>query len=84
MRALQRLLYRRVRVTHQAQWVNAPLQYNAAGDTKPGFMCVHLLENGRGVCGANVYVLKQASGNCACIVYIARWRGQQWYEHRAR
>lgn len=55
-------------VQHEPDWRPAMLQYNAAGDKRPGFECAHELENGAGLCGANVFTLDQAHGTHSCIV----------------
>lgn len=55
-------------VSHEPVWAPAQLPYNAAGDTRPGFECVHPLENGNGPCGGSVYDLADAIGWHACIV----------------
>lgn len=55
-------------VEHVPVWEPTMLRYNAAGDRKVGFHCVHVLENGNGPCGGNVFELSQAIGNHACVV----------------
>lgn len=55
-------------VKHKPVWRDTRLPYNAAGDTRPGFECIHELENGMGQCGANVFNLKDADGTHSCIV----------------
>lgn len=55
-------------VSHQPRWEPALLPINAAGDTRPGFECVHELENGNGRCGGNVFSLDQAVGLHSCTV----------------
>jgi hypothetical protein len=63
-----------MRVEHDPVWVPAELPINAAGDTRPGFVCVHELENGNGQCGGNVFELDQAIGRHACwCPDMARW-----------
>lgn len=57
-----------MRVEHEPIWVPADLRINSQGDTRPGFICVHQLENGMGTCGGNVFSLDQAIGNHACWV----------------
>jgi hypothetical protein len=42
-----------VLVYHDPKWVPGPIVINAQGDTKPGFWCIHILENGNGPCGGN-------------------------------
>lgn len=55
-------------VDHEPVWEPADLPVNAAGDTRPGFVCVHELENGNGPCGGNVFDLSDAFGKHACVV----------------
>lgn len=51
---------------HQPMWEPAQLPINAAGDTRPGFVCVHPL--GHGTCGSNVFSLEDAAGVHWCVV----------------
>lgn len=55
-------------VTHRPVWAPAQLRINAAGDTRPGFECVHPLENGNGLCLSNVFEIEQAVGDHSCVV----------------
>lgn len=55
-------------VEHDPIWEPADLPIDAEGNTKPGFVCVHELENGNGQCGGNVFSLDQAVGRHACMV----------------
>lgn len=55
-------------VYHTPAWEPAHLQVNATGNTKPGFVCVHPLENGNGPCGGNVFRVEDAIGDHACVV----------------
>lgn len=69
--------YRRVHgtwqyVAHEPVWQPAPLQVDTAGNTRPGFICVHPLENGRGPCHGNVFRLEDAIGKHICIVNTPR------------
>lgn len=57
-----------VRVEHTPRWEPADLPINAAGDTRPGFVCVHPLENGNGPCGGDIFDPAEEVGNHACIV----------------
>lgn len=60
-------------ISHKPLWVPAMLRINAAGDTKPGFECAHLLENGNGQCGGNVFRIEDAIGDHTCgkiIVFL--------------
>ena len=68
-----------VLVTHKQKWVPADLPINAAGDTRPGFICVHELENGNGPCGGNVFELTDA-GDDACVT----WYSKGWYARLRR
>lgn len=69
-------------VEHEPDWTPAMLPYNAAGDTKPGFECQHMLENGNGRCGGNVFEIEQEIGNhCIVIGWTLRdlrWRIRTW------
>jgi len=55
-------------VEHEPNWQPALLPIDAAGNTRPGFVCVHELENGRGRCGGNVFRIEDAIGKHACLV----------------
>lgn len=55
-------------VWHEPQWIPAELPINAAGDTRPGFVCAHPLENGNGPCGGNVFRIEDAIGKHCCMV----------------
>lgn len=54
-------------VWHEPRWVPADLPINAEGDTAPGFICAHPLENGNGPCGGNVFRIEDAIGNHCCL-----------------
>lgn len=56
------------RVEHDPVWEPADLPIDVEGNTRPGFVCVHELENGNGPCEGNVFSLNQAIGRHACIV----------------
>lgn len=62
-------------VDHDPEWVPAMLRFNAAGDTKPGFECVHQLENGNGPCGGNVFEVEQEVAPHTCVVRGSDERG---------
>ncbi len=55
-------------VHHTPRWEPAMLRVDAAGNTKPGFVCVHELENGNGRCGADVFEVADAVGDHICFV----------------
>lgn len=55
-------------VWHDPAWEPAQLPIDAAGNTQPGYVCVHELENGNGQCGGNVFHLDQAVGQHCCHV----------------
>lgn len=55
-------------VHHTPVWVPAELEIDAAGGTRPGFVCTHELENGGGQCGGSVFELDQADGQHSCWV----------------
>jgi hypothetical protein len=55
-------------VEHDPVWVPARIRINEAGDTVPGYECIHELENGNGQCGGNVIELTDAIGTHACVV----------------
>lgn len=58
-------------VWHDPVWKPALLPVDAEGNTKPGYVCVHPLENGNGLCGGNVFELEQAIGRHCCMVATA-------------
>lgn len=47
------------------------LPVDAEGNTRPGYVCTHELENGNGRCGGNVFDLEQAIGRHCCMVATA-------------
>lgn len=55
-------------VHHEPVWRPEPLQINAAGDTRPGFICTHELENGMGECGSNVFRIEDGMSPHSCWV----------------
>lgn len=55
-------------ISHTPQWEQAELPIDAAGSTRPGYLCTHQLENGNGECGGNVFDLADAIGDHCCIV----------------
>jgi hypothetical protein len=55
-------------VSHTPRWEPGRLRINAAGDTAPGFVCTHELENGNGQCGGDVFSPDQGHGDHGCIV----------------
>lgn len=59
---------RRRLISHIPIWQSAELPIDASGNTRPGFVCVHQLENGNGVCYGNVFDLDQAIGDHSCVV----------------
>jgi hypothetical protein len=61
-------------VRHTPEWEPAQLRIDAAGNTAPGFICVHSLENGNGPCGGNVFSLDQAIGDHCCVIWSGRPR----------
>lgn len=65
------------RICHEPIWQPAELIIDAEGNTKPGFICVHELENGNGQCGGNTFSIDQAIGNHACIVQNDSLQGKQ-------
>lgn len=42
-------------VAHVPEWVAAPLKVDREGNTKPGFLCIHDLENGNGLCASTSF-----------------------------
>jgi hypothetical protein len=59
-------------VSHAPEWVAAPLKINAEGDTRPGYLCIHDLENGNGLCGSNWF--EPDPGEHTCVVPVrGRW-----------
>jgi hypothetical protein len=60
-------------VEHAPNWFSGPLRVNAAGDTRPGFMCCHLLENGKGICGSTSF--EESDTPHVCFVMLrGRWK----------
>ena len=55
-------------VNHTPVWEPADLPIDAVGNTRPGFVCVHELENGNGRCGGNGFDLAEAIGDHCCVV----------------
>ncbi len=55
-------------VEHEPVWAPTQLRTNAEGDTKPGYVCTHELENGNGPCGGNVFRIEDVIGTHACVV----------------
>lgn len=60
-------------VDHDPQWIAAPLRVDAEGNTKPGFLCIHELENGNGWCGGNTFSLDYEFGKHSCIITKRGW-----------
>lgn len=58
----------RLHVTHTPKWESADLPIDAEGNTKPGYICTHQLENGNGQCEANVFTIEDEVADHACIV----------------
>lgn len=59
-------------VYHTPMWVAAPLRFDREGNTKPGFLCIHELENGSGLCGSTWF--ERVSDPHCCIVKLrGRW-----------
>lgn len=59
---------RRTVVHHDPVWEPAELRIDAAGNTRPGFVCVHELENGNGQCQANLFRVEDEIGDHSCVV----------------
>lgn len=55
-------------VEHEPVWRPGRLRINAEGDTKPGYICAHELENGNGKCGGNVFKISDSIGKHSCVV----------------
>lgn len=60
-------------VYHDPVWQPATLRVDAAGNTRPGFECVHPLENGCGPCGGNVFRTEDDTGRHSCDVPEDTW-----------
>jgi hypothetical protein len=60
-------------VDHKPVWVPAPLPVDADGNTRPGFVCVHVLENGGGTCGGSVFDPADEVGSHTCVVDDPNW-----------
>lgn len=58
----------RLLIRHTPRWQPADLPVDAAGNTRPGFVCAHPLENGNGPCEGDVFDISEAFGDHACIV----------------
>jgi hypothetical protein len=59
-------------IAHDPDWQPTMLPVDAHGTMRPGFVCVHELENGQGACGGNVFTLDQAVGQHHCLVIPSR------------
>jgi hypothetical protein len=55
-------------IKHAPKWEPADLPIDAEGNTKPGFACVHELENGNGPCSSDVFRIEDAFGDHSCWV----------------
>lgn len=55
-------------VFHDPVWEPALLPIDAEGNTRPGYVCVHPLENDMGECGSNVFDLVDSIGQHCCHV----------------
>lgn len=55
-------------VHHEPVWQPADLPIDAAGNTRPGFVCTHELENGWGQCPGNVFRVEDVIGDHSCVV----------------
>lgn len=60
-------------IYHDPDWVAAPIRINAQGDTKPGFLCIHKLENGNGWCGRSTLNTDYEFGRHSCVVKKRGW-----------
>ena len=54
-------------VDHTPEWQPTELPIDANGITRPGFVCVHVQEHGRGMCGGNTFP-PITDENHGCIV----------------
>lgn len=54
-------------VSHTPIWTPADLPIDGEGNTRPGFHCTHVLENGNGVCGGNVFDIEDAISDHCCV-----------------
>jgi hypothetical protein len=59
---------RRRVVRHEPKWEPTDLPIDAEGSTRPGFICVHELENGNGQCAGSVFRIEDAIGTHSCVV----------------
>lgn len=55
-------------ISHVPKWEPAELPIDAAGNTRPGYICTHMMENGNGQCVGNIFNLDQAIGDHYCAV----------------
>lgn len=55
-------------VEHVPVWEPADLPIDFEGNTQPGFICTHPLENGNGPCGGNLFRVEDEVANHFCVV----------------
>lgn len=55
-------------VEHDPVWEPTELPIDAEGNTRPGFVCVHPLENGNGLCEGNVFRIEDEVAPHSCVV----------------
>lgn len=61
-------------VEHDPVWVPAMLRVDAEGNTRPGYRCAHMRENGTGQCESNVFDPADSIGRHSCVLpAAARW-----------
>lgn len=58
-------------VSHTPEWITAPLRVDREGHTKPGYLCIHDLENGNGLCSSTTFDLSDTEHSC--VVALRRW-----------
>lgn len=59
---------RYMNVCHEPKWEPTELPVDAEGNTKPGYECVHQLENGMGQCGGNTFEIDDVAELPHCCV----------------
>lgn len=62
-------------VDHEPVWATGPVKIDREGSTKTGFICVHWLENGNGLCGASVIDERDThlDDEHSCFIAVRGW-----------
>lgn len=64
---------KRENVSHTPVWVAAPLKIDREGNTRPGFLCIHELENGNGLCGSSTWSDEDTMSHSCMVMLRGRW-----------